>query len=89
MPRTSKTAKAPAKDVTETLSYAEASTALELSLAQLQANDLDVEAMAGLYRQAVAYADRCEHLLGEVEQEVKVWDPGKPDGEPEKYQPNS
>lgn len=86
MPRTSKGTKAPAKDVTATLNYAEANTALELTLAELQAKDLDVEMMADLYRRAMAYADRCELLLGAVEQEVKLLDPTNPNGQPEEYE---
>jgi exodeoxyribonuclease VII small subunit len=58
----------------EGLSYQEASTALELALSQLQSTDLEVEQMAGLYRRAQAYADRCEGLLDLVEQEVVEWE---------------
>jgi exodeoxyribonuclease VII small subunit len=61
------------KDV-QGLSYQEASTALELALRQLQSTDLEVEQMAGLYRRAQAYADRCEALLELVEQEVVEWE---------------
>jgi exodeoxyribonuclease VII small subunit len=46
------------------LSYNEAHTALQLTLAALQANDLDVEEMAGLYRRARGYL------------EVMVWNEG-------------
>ncbi len=56
------------------LSYSQARTALELVLAELQASDLDVEAMAGLYRRGQAYAERCEAILERVEREVLVWD---------------
>jgi exodeoxyribonuclease VII small subunit len=56
------------------LSYSQAHTALELVLAELQANDLDVEAMTGLYRRGQAYAQRCEAILDQVEQEVLLWD---------------
>jgi len=55
------------------LSYNEAHTALQLTLAALQAEDLDVEKMAGLYRRARGYLDRCEALLTKVEGEVMVW----------------
>ena len=55
------------------LSYNEAHTALQLALSALQATDLDVEAMTGLYRQARAYLDRCEAVLAHVEQEVMLW----------------
>jgi exodeoxyribonuclease VII small subunit len=58
------------------LSYNEAHTALQLTLAALQANDLDVEEMAGLYRRARGYLDRCEALLTKVEEEVMVWNEG-------------
>ncbi len=56
------------------LSYNQAHAALELVLAELQATDLDVEAMAGLYRRGQAYAQRCEAILDQVEQDVLVWD---------------
>ncbi|TVS04553.1 MAG: exodeoxyribonuclease VII small subunit [Cyanobium sp. PLM2.Bin73] len=56
------------------LSYNQAHAALELVLAELQATDLDVEAMAGLYRRGQAYAQRCEAILHQVEQDVLVWD---------------
>ena len=55
------------------LSYLEAQTALELSLAQLQSSELEVEEMAGIYRRAEAYADRCEAVLHTVQQEVIAW----------------
>lgn len=57
------------------LSYQEARTALELALAQLQSSELEVEEMAGLYRRAQAYAERCEAVLQQVEQDVIQWDP--------------
>ena len=56
------------------LSYNEAHTALQLTLAALQASDLDVEEMTGLYRRARAYLERCEAVLASVEQEVLLWD---------------
>jgi exodeoxyribonuclease VII small subunit len=74
-------------DVAEDLSFREAQTALELCLAQLQDQDLDVEAMAGLYRRALAYAERCEAVLARVEQQVMQWDPGQPDLAPTPYTP--
>jgi len=52
------------------LTYSQALTALELSLAQLQSEDLEVEKMAELYQRALAYSDRCEAILQQVEQEV-------------------
>ena len=55
------------------LSFQEARTALELAMAQLQADDLEVEEMAGIYRRAEAYADRCEAVLNTVQQEVIAW----------------
>ena len=58
------------------LSYNEAHTALQLALSALQATDLDVEAMTGLYRQARAYLNRCEAVLAHVEQEVMLWQEG-------------
>jgi exodeoxyribonuclease VII small subunit len=57
------------------LSYSEAQTALELTLAQLQASDLPVETMGELYQRARGYADHCEQLLNQVEQSINVWDP--------------
>mgnify|MGYP001814648518 CR=1 FL=1 len=56
------------------LTYSQARTALELVLAELQTNDLDVESMAGLFRRGQAYAQRCEAILEQVEQEVLLWD---------------
>jgi exodeoxyribonuclease VII small subunit len=69
------------------LSFRQAQTALELTLAELQTHDLDVEAMASLYRRAQAYANRCETLLEQVEQEVMQWDPDQPDQPPQPFQP--
>ena len=69
------------------LSYNEARTALELTLAELQSTTLDVEAMAGLYERAQAYANRCEMVLDAVEQHVMLWDSGKSKAKPEPYQP--
>lgn len=69
------------------LSYSEARTALDLSLAELQASDLDVEAMSGLYRRAEAYAARCEELLSQVEQDVALWSSDNPDAPPTLYAP--
>jgi exodeoxyribonuclease VII small subunit len=43
-------------------------------MAQLQSPDLEVEEMAGLYRRAEAYAERCAAVLGQVEQDVIEWD---------------
>lgn len=73
-------------DIAGELSFREAQTALELTLAELQASDLDVEQMAGLYRRACRYADRCERLLERVEQEVMQWNPGQPEDRPQPYQ---
>ncbi|MBM5823344.1 MAG: exodeoxyribonuclease VII small subunit [Cyanobacteria bacterium K_Offshore_surface_m2_011] len=74
-------------DVAQDLSFREAQTALELCLAQLQDQDLDVEAMAALYRRALAYAERCEAVLARVEQQVMQWDPGQPELAPTPYAP--
>jgi len=60
------------------LSFQEARTAMELSLGQLQAADLEVEAMAGHYRRALTYLERCEAVLAQVEQEVIEWDQDSP-----------
>lgn len=69
------------------LSYAEARTALDLALAQLQATDLEVEAMAGLFQRAQSYARRCETLLDAVEQEVLLWNSTDAASQPEPYRP--
>lgn len=69
------------------LSFRQAQTALELTLAELQSGDPDVEAMALLYRRAQAYADRCEALLESVEQEVMQWDSQNPDQPPRPLTP--
>jgi exodeoxyribonuclease VII small subunit len=55
------------------LSFQDAHTALQLAMAQLQASDIDVEQLAGLYQRARAYADRCESVLARVEQDVIEW----------------
>ena len=64
----------PAATAAADLTYNEAQTALHLTLAALQANDLDVEEMTGLYRRARAYIERCEAVLASVEQELLLWD---------------
>jgi exodeoxyribonuclease VII small subunit len=74
-------------DPLEQLSYREAQTALERSLAELQAEDLDVEGMTELYRRACAYAQRCDTLLRSVEAEVLLWDPDQPDAQPQPFNP--
>jgi exodeoxyribonuclease VII small subunit len=56
-------------------------------LAELQSTTLDVEAMAGLYERAQAYANRCEMVLDAVEQHVMLWDSSKSKAKPEPYQP--
>ena len=60
------------------LSFQEARTALDLSLASLQSEALEVEEMAGLYRRAEAYARRCEEVLRRVEQDVIEWEAEHP-----------
>ena len=69
------------------LSYNEARTALELTLAELQSSNLDVETMAGLYQRAHSYANRCQTVLDAVEQQVMLWDSSDPKAKPEPYQP--
>jgi exodeoxyribonuclease VII small subunit len=69
------------------LSFRQAQTALELCLAQLQAQDLDVEVMSDLYRRAQTYADRCEAVLQQVEQDVKQWDAAQEESPPQVYIP--
>ena len=71
----------------EDLSFRQARTALDLTLAQLQSSDLEVEAMAALYRRALRYADRCEAILRQVEQEVMQWDPQDPSRDPQPLDP--
>ncbi len=75
------------EDISAELSYREAQAALQLCLAQLQASDLDIEAMSGLYERAQSYANRCESLLDQIEQDVMQWDPEQPDAAPRPYQP--
>lgn len=75
------------KSVADSLSFREAQAALELSLAQLQSSDLDVEAMADLYRRAESYVERCEQLLNVVEQDVRQWDCEGEDDTPKPLQP--
>jgi exodeoxyribonuclease VII small subunit len=57
------------------LNYSQARTSMDLAIAQLQSEDLEVEQMATLYRNALACADRCEQLLAAVELEVVHLDP--------------
>lgn len=75
------------RTVAKDLSFRESQTALELCLAQLQDEELDVESMADLYRRALAYAERCESVLQQVEQQVMQWDPSQPDLAPTPYTP--
>ena len=75
------------QDGVDDLSFRDAQVALELVLSQLQAPDLDVEAMVRLHRRGQAYAERCDALLRQVEQEVRLWDPDEPDAEPRAYAP--
>lgn len=56
------------------LSFQQARTALDLLIAELQSNDLQVEEMLNLYRRAEAYADHCEAVLQKVDQDVIEWD---------------
>lgn len=63
-----------AQAVAAELRYGESRAALDLVLAQLQSADLDVEAMADLYRRGQAYLRRCETVLDQVEQQVLLWD---------------
>lgn len=76
-----------ALDGVQDLNFREAQTALELCLAQLQASDLEVEAMATLHRRAQAYANHCVQLLEKVEQEVQIWDPEQPEQPAQPYKP--
>jgi exodeoxyribonuclease VII small subunit len=74
-------------DGIDDLNFRQARNALDLTLAELQSSELDVEAMADLYRRALRYADRCEAVLQQVEQEVMQWDPQAPDHAPEPLDP--
>ena len=74
-------------ELADSLNYNEARTALDLALAQLQSSDLAVEAMAGLYQRAQAYANRCEAILDAVEHQVLMWDTTDPASKPEPLQP--
>lgn len=69
--RTTRTAAESWEDELRELTYNQARTALELALSQLQSEELEVEAMADLYRRAQAYAGRCEQVLELVEQEIR------------------
>lgn len=71
-----------ADDGVHDLSFRQARTALDLTLAQLQSSELEVETMATLVRQAQRYADRCEAVLRQVEQDVMQWDPQDPGSDP-------
>ena len=74
-------------DGIDDLNFRQARAALDLTLSELQSSELDVEAMANLYRRALRYADRCEAVLEQVEQEVMQWNPQDPDSEPKPFTP--
>jgi exodeoxyribonuclease VII small subunit len=59
-----------ANDDVAAMTFLEARTALDLALAALQSDSLEIEEMVQLHRRASAYADHCRRLLDEVEQEV-------------------
>ncbi|MCT0225511.1 exodeoxyribonuclease VII small subunit [Synechococcus sp. CS-1328] len=71
----------------EDLSFLQSRTALELVLAELQTSDLDVEHMATLYRRGLAYIDRCEAILEQVEHEVLQWAPQDETSDPKPLEP--
>ena len=83
----SRSAAASAGPSPERLSYREAQAALEQSLVELQADDLDVERMTEVYQRACAYADRCDTLLQTVEARVLLWDPDQPESPPKPQNP--
>ncbi|MFM8525595.1 MAG: exodeoxyribonuclease VII small subunit [Cyanobacteriota bacterium] len=56
------------------LSFQQARMALDLLIAELQSNDLQIEEMLNLYRRAERYADHCEAVLRKVDQDVIEWD---------------
>lgn len=74
-------------DGIDDLNFRQARTALDLTLSELESSELDVETMADLYRRALRYADRCEAVLEQVEQEVMQWNPQEPANEPEPFAP--
>lgn len=74
-------------DGIDDLTYREARTALDLTLAELQSSQLDVETMARLYQRALRYLDHCEDVLKNVEQEVMQWDPAEPAAPPKPLDP--
>jgi len=74
-------------DGIDDLTYREARAALDLTMAELQGSQLDVEAMADLYRRALRYVERCEAVLDQVEQEVMQWDPVDPGANPKPFEP--
>ncbi|MEB3317541.1 MAG: exodeoxyribonuclease VII small subunit [Cyanobacteriota bacterium] len=84
---TSRPATSSAAATPEGLSYREAQAALEQTLVELQADDLDVERMTEVYQRACAYADRCDTLLQTVEAQVLLWDPDQPDRPPQPQNP--
>lgn len=63
------------EDEVAQLTFAQAQTALELALSRLQSEELEVEAMADLYRRALACSRRCEAILSQVEQDVRSIEP--------------
>jgi exodeoxyribonuclease VII small subunit len=83
----SRVAAAPKNPTPEELTYREAQAALEESLVELQANDLDVERMTEVYQRACGYADRCDALLNAVEAQVLLWDPDQPERPPQPLNP--
>jgi exodeoxyribonuclease VII small subunit len=83
----SRSAPASAGPRPEALTYREAQAALEQSLVELQADDLDVERMTEVYQRACAYADRCDTLLQAVEAQVLLWDPDQPERPPQPQTP--
>jgi len=71
---TDESATASAFAIPADLSFQQARTALDLMIAELQSSDLEVEQMLNLYRRAQAYADHCETVLQQVDQDVIEWD---------------
>ena len=65
----------PTKERTDQLSYAEAEQALEATLKKLQAEDLPLEQLPGLYAEALALEQRCRMVLDQVIQDVQLLDP--------------
>ena len=79
MPKKSQTVKndpqATWRKEAEALNYEEALQALDLLLARLQDESLQLSELQSSYQRAEIYLNRCEQLLSETEQNVLQLDP--------------